>query len=280
MTDGDNDWRTTFRPDIPSSARIYDYLLGGKDNYPVDRAAAEKLIEILPSVRMAARINRAFVARAVRYMVKEAGITQFIDVGSGLPTLGNVHEIAREEDPDAHVVYVDHDPVVLAHVRDVLAAEDGVSIVSNDMRNPAGILDDPETRRLIDFDRPVGILLISMLHFLPDADDPAGIIKQLLKPFPAGSHVALTHSTSDSTPRHGEVTELYQRATTNIFVRRRDEVLALVNGLNVVDPGVVWTPLWRPHTEDPVPQNPSSCYYYALMARTLYERDGRRLVSS
>jgi len=264
----DSDWRTTFRPDIPSSARIYDYLLGGKDNYPVDRAAAEKLIEILPSVRMAARINRAFVARAVRYMVKAAGITQFIDVGSGLPTVGNVHELARAKAPAARVVYVDHDPVVLAHVRDVLVGDDGVTIVNQDMRDPAGILGDPETARLIDFSRPVGILVVSMLHFVADEDDPAGIIKQLLAPFPAGSHVALTHSTSDSTPRHGEVTELYRRATTDIFVRTRAEVLALVNGLDLVDPGVVWTPLWRPDPDEPVPQNPSSCYYYALMARS------------
>jgi hypothetical protein len=268
MSDGDGDWRSTFRPDIPSSARIYDYLLGGKDNFPVDREAAERLIEILPSVRLAARVNRAFVARAVRYLVNEAGITQLIDIGSGLPTLGNVHEIARNEDPAAHVVYVDHDPVVLAHVRDVLSGENGVTIVSHDMRDPKGILDDPQTRQLIDFDRPAGILLVSMLHFLADADDPAGIIRQLLEPFPPGSHVALTHSTSDATPRHGDVSELYRTATTDIFPRPRDEVLALVNGLDLVDPGLVWTPLWHPDPKDPAPQNPSSCYYYALMART------------
>lgn len=268
MSDNDRNWRSTFRPDIPSSARIYDYLLGGKDNYPVDRAAAEKLVEILPSVRLAARVNRAFVARAVRYLVNEAGITQLIDIGSGLPTLGNVHEIAQNEDPAAHIVYVDHDPVVLAHVRDVLSGENGVAIVGHDMRDPRGILDDPQTRGLIDFDRPAGILLVSMLHFLADADDPAEIIRRLLKPFPPGSHVVLTHSTSDATPRHGDVSELYRSATTDIFPRSRDEILALVSGLDLVEPGLVWTPLWRPGPEDPEPRNPSDCYYYALMGHT------------
>jgi hypothetical protein len=263
-----NDWHTVFRPDIPSSARIYDYLLGGKDNFPADREAAEELIEILPHVRVAARANRAFVGRAVRYLVNEAGITQFIDIGSGLPTIGNVHQVARNANPAAHVVYVDHDPVVLSHVRNMVYGQAGVTIVGHDMRDPGGILSDQLTRELIDFSRPVGILIVSMLHFLPDTDDPAGIIKQLVEPFPPGSYVALTHATGDAEPRAGDVAQLYQQATTQLHTRTHNEVLALVDGMDLVDPGLVWTPLWRPEREDPQLTDPKSCYYYAMITKT------------
>jgi hypothetical protein len=266
MTDGN--WKTAFRPDIPSSARIYDYLLGGKDNFPADREAAEELISILPYVRTAARVNRAFVGRAVRYLVHEAGISQFIDIGSGLPTVGNVHQVARDATADAHVVYVDHDPVVLAHVRNMVSGQDGVAIVGHDMRDPAAILNDQLTRELIDFSRPVGILIVSMLHFVSDDDDPAAIIGRLLEPFPAGSYVALTHATGDAEPRAGDVAELYRQATTNLHVRTDKEVLTLVDGMDVVEPGLVWTPLWRPEPADPQLADPKSCYYYALVART------------
>ena len=267
MTDGD--WRAVLRPDIPSSARIYDYLLGGKDNFPADREAAEGLIAILPGVRMAARVNRAFVGRAVRYLVNEAGITQFIDIGSGLPTASNVHQVARDAAPAARVVYVDHDPVVLSHVRDLVCGEAGVTIVGHDMRDPRGILTDPLTRELIDFRRPVGILAVSMLHFLADDDDPAGIIRQLVEPFPSGSHVALTHATGDADPGAAdEAAELYQEATTQLHTRSRSEILALVSGMGLVDPGLVWTPLWRPGPGDPQLAGPERCYYYALAART------------
>jgi hypothetical protein len=266
MTDGD--WRTVFRPDIPSSARIYDYLLGGKDNFPADREAAEELIAILPHVRMAARVNRAFVGRAVRYLVNEAGITQFIDIGSGLPTVGNVHQVAQDAAPAAHVVYVDHDPVVVSHVQDLAHGQAGVTIIGHDMRDPRGILDDQLTREFIDFSRPVGILIVSMLHFLADDDDPAGVIKQLAEPFPSGSYVALTHATGDAEPRADDVAELYQQATTQLHARSHEKVLALVDGMDLVDPGLTWTPLWRPEPGDPQLTDPKSCYYYALIART------------
>ena len=196
-----DDWRTTFRPDIPSSARIYDYFLGGKDHYPADRDAAEQIAAYLPNIREAARINRAFVRRAVRFLVNEAGIRQLIDIGAGLPTMGNVHEVATAAHPAARVVYVDHDPVVLAHARDMLQGTPNAVIIGHDMRAPAAILADPELRRLVRFDEPVGVMFVSVLHFLSDADEPAAIIGELLAPFPPGSYVALTHGTADAAPQ-------------------------------------------------------------------------------
>src|SRR5580658_8199359 len=258
-----DDWRTTFRPDIPSSARIYDYFLGGKDNYPADRDAADQIATYLPNIREAAKMNRAFVSRAVRYLVNEAGISQLIDVGTGLPAMGNVHEVAMAANPATRVVYVDHDPIVLAHARNMLQGTPNAVIIGHDMRAPAGILADPELRRLVDFDEPAGVLFVSVLHFLADADDPAAVIAELLAPFPAGSYVALTHGTADSAPQVRAAARVYDAATTRMFVRSREEVLALVRGLDVVAPGVVWTPEWRPEPGDQVPAQPSDDYCYA-----------------
>ena len=205
--------------------------------------------------------------RAVRYLVNEAGIRQLIDIGTGLPTMGNVHEVAMEADPAARVVYVDHDPVVLAHARNMLQGTPNAVIIGHDMRAPADILADRDLRRLVDFDEPVGILFVSMLHFLSDADDPAGVIGELLAPFPPGSHLALTHGTADDAPQVNDAARVYDAATTRMYVRSRAEVLGLVRGLDLVEPGLVWTPEWHPEPGAHVPERPSDCYYYALMAR-------------
>ncbi len=183
MTENEG-WRNKFRPDIPSTARIYDYLLGGKDNYPADRAAAAEIAQALPNVRTSFRWNRAFLGRAVRYLVTEQGIRQFIDVGTGLPTVGNVHEVAQEAAPGSNVVYVDNDPVVLAHGRHLLHGVGGTTILEHDLRLPEDILADPDLRALIDFEEPVAVLLVAILHFIPDADDPAGVIGKLMEPSP------------------------------------------------------------------------------------------------
>jgi hypothetical protein len=263
----ESDWRSAFRPDIPSSARIYDYFLGGKDNYPADRKAAEVIAGYLPGIREAAQINRAFVGRAVRFLVGEAGVTQLLDIGAGLPTQRSVHEVAAEVDRGTRVVYVDHDPVVLAHARDLLSAEPCAEILQHDMRQPEEILADPELRALIDFGQPVGILLVSMLHFLSDADTPASIISRLLAPFPSGSYVALTHGTADVAPRVSDAARVYDEATTRMYIRSRENVLKLVSGLEMVEPGLVWTPEWRPDPNDLIPPVPSDSYYYAVVAR-------------
>ena len=272
MTSGEDpkgvgDWRTTFRPDIPSPARIYDYLLGGKDNYPADRQAGDEIAARLPNIREACGWNREFLRRAVSFLARDAEIRQFIDIGTGLPSPGNVHEVARQADPAIRIVYVDNDPVVLAHGRNMLHGVPNTVILSHDLRAPAEILADPELRRLIDFSEPVAILLVAILPFISDADDPAGIIKELLAPFPSGSYLALSHATADGTPAVIAAAKVYDEATAQVHVRRRDDVLALVDGLDLVPPGLVWTPQWHPEPEAGMPSRPADSLGYALVAR-------------
>jgi len=265
----DGDWRETFRPDIPSAARVYDYLLGGKDNYPADRAVAESMIAQLPNVQLAVRWNRAFLRRVVRYLVDEAGIRQIIDVGAGLPTVGNTHEIAQDADPEARVVYVDHDPVVLAHARSMLHNVPGTAIIGRDLTEPERILADPAVRELIDFGQPTALLFLSILHFVADCDDPAGLITRLLAPFPAGSHVAISHATPDEVPAVNDVERFFDEATEQAHVRSRSQVARLVAGLEIIEPGLVWPPEWRPDPCEPVPANAAESYYCVVVARKL-----------
>jgi S-adenosyl methyltransferase len=262
-------WKKKFRPDIPSTARIYDYLLGGKDNYPADRAAAEQIALALPNVRTSFQWNRAFLGRAVRYLAVTRGIRQFIDVGAGLPTVRNVHEVAQEAVPDSHVVYVDNDPVVLAHGRHLLHGVAGTTIVEHDLRQPDEILDDPEVRALINFEQPVALLLVAILHFIPDDDDPGGIIAKLLEPFPSGSYLVMSHGTADAAPEVNDAAEVYDQATTSAHVRSRERILQLIDGLDLEEPGIVWLPEWRPDPGSVPPPNPSEAYFYAAVARKL-----------
>jgi hypothetical protein len=263
----DGDWRTTFRPDIPSPARIYDYLLGGKDNYPADRTVAESMIAQLPNVRLAVQWNRAFLRRVVRYLVGEAGIRQIIDIGAGLPTVGNTHEIALEACPAARVVYVDHDPVVLAHGRNMLHGVPNTAIIEQDLLAPDKILADPTLRSLLDFTEPVAFLFLSILHFVSDSYDPAGLITRLLEPFPAGSHVAISHATPDAVPEVNDVARVFDQATEQAHVRSRAGITKLVVGMELIEPGLVWPPQWRPDPRDPVPANAAESYYCVLVAR-------------
>jgi hypothetical protein len=264
---GPDDWRKTFRPDIPSPARIYDYLLGGKDNYPADRQAGDEIASLLPGIRQAFDWNRIFLRRVVSFLVGTAGIRQLIDIGTGLPSAGNVHAVATQLAPAARIVYVDNDPVVLAHGRDMLHGVPNTVIIEHDLRSPASILADPELRRLIDFDEPVAILLVAVLHFIADADDPAAVIAELLAPFPSGSYLALSHATADGTPAINDAAKVYDEATAQAHVRGHDQVLALVRGLDLVEPGMVWTPQWRPEPEAAIPAHPEQSFYYALLAR-------------
>jgi O-methyltransferase involved in polyketide biosynthesis len=263
----DGDWRSTFRPDIPSAARIYDYLLGGKDNYPADRAVAESMIAQLPNVRPAVQWNRAFLRRVVRYLIVEAGIRQIIDIGAGLPTADNTHEVALEASPEARVVYVDHDPVVLAHARDMLHNVPNTAIIDQDLLKPDEILADPLLQSLIDFGQPVAFLFLSVLHFVAPENDPAGLIARLLARFPAGSHVAISHATPDEVPQVHDVERVFDEATERAHVRTRAEVLDLVTGLDVVEPGLTWPPQWRPEPGDEVPANVAESYYCVVVAR-------------
>ncbi|WP_214104820.1 SAM-dependent methyltransferase [Acrocarpospora catenulata] len=233
-------------PAVPSSARVYDYLLGGKDNYAVDRAIAERLLSVAPDTRSVARANRAFLARAVRFLC-EQGITQFIDLGTGIPTSPSVHEVARETHPEARVVYVDNDPLVKVHNDALLATDDRVITLRADIRRPDEIVEHPDVRALIDFDKPVGVLLVTVLHFVSDEEGAYQIVAGLRDKIVSGSYVVLSHSSSDSDP---EVLTQLKASTAGSpaqsTFRSHDEILGFFEGLEIESPGLVPVQRWRP----------------------------------
>jgi hypothetical protein len=256
------DWTTQINTGVPNPARIYDYFLGGKDNFPADRDVAEQLIAIAPVARDVVEDNRAFLRRAVRFLTREAGIRQFIDLGSGLPTQGNVHEIAQAVAPDARVVYVDNDAMVVTHSRALLAGNNTVAIQA-DLREPDGILGHPEVRELIDFSQPVALLLMAILHFISDDEDPFGIVARFRDALPAGSYLAISHGTRDIPARPdmsaeemaemgAKVEQLYQLTTASLVTRTRAQVERFFDGVELVDPGLVEIQLWRPDEQDPL----------------------------
>jgi hypothetical protein len=250
------DWTTRINTSVPNPARIYDYLLGGKDNYPADREVAEQVVAIAPVTREVVRDNRAFLRRAVGFLTEEAGIRQFIDLGSGLPTHGNVHEIAQAIAPDARVVYVDNDAMVVTHSRALLAGDNTIAVQA-DLREPDAILGHPEVRKLIDFDRPVALLLLAILHFVPDDQDPWAIVARFRDALPPGSYLAISHGTRDIPERHDmtpeqmaemgtRVERLYKLPTASVVNRPRAQVERFFDGLDLVDPGLVEIQRWRP----------------------------------
>ncbi|MGW7003118.1 SAM-dependent methyltransferase [Streptomyces sp. NPDC054933] len=230
----------------PHPARMYDYYLGGRDNYEVDREAAERVIAIAPDAPASARANRAFMRRAVRTVVN-SGIRQIIDIGTGIPTSPNTHEVAGEIAPDVRVVYVDNDPIVATHAGAKLTNAGNAGFVLGDVRDPKAILGHPVVRELIDFDQPVAVLLVAVLHFVKDEEDPAGILATLTGHLPHGSHLVLTHGTADfHQDADGDAREVYKNATAQLTLRGYDEFLPFFDGFELLDPGVVQVPLWRP----------------------------------
>ncbi|MFI7498494.1 SAM-dependent methyltransferase [Streptomyces sp. NPDC049687] len=243
---------------VPSVSRIYDYFLGGSYNFEVDREAARKAMEFMPGLPKIMQANRAFMRRAVRWAAGE-GITQFLDVGSGIPTFGNVHEVARAASPDARVVYVDHDPVAVAHSQAVLAGNEHADVVAADLRKPQEILSSPQVRGLIDLDRPVALLLVAILHFVEDADDPYTAVAELGAALAPGSVLILTHASYEGIPLSQERAEgavnVYKDIRNPLIMRSRDEIARFFEGYDMVEPGLVPMPDWRPETapedEDP-----------------------------
>lgn len=237
-------------PSLPSPARMYDYYLGGKDNNEADRQAAEQVLRQLPDARYAARANRRFMARAVR-LLTEMGVDQFIDLGTGLPTSPNVHEVAREACPDARVVYVDNDPVVTAHNRALRSTHDGVVSVDMDVRNTDAITDDPDVRELIDFGRPIGVLTIAVLHLMTP-DEARAAVRSVTGWLPDGSHLALTAATTDgmSDEQLSEITGAYEDTRTHPTGLTRDDILHLFDGFDVLEPGVTTLGKWRADEPD------------------------------
>lgn len=234
---------------VPNGARIYDYILGGKENYDADRVAADRMLEQNPQAPRTAQANRAFLGRAVRFLAGEVGIRQFIDVGAGLPTQRNVHEVAQETLPEAHVVYVDHDPVVTLHSRALLERQNAVNVgvAQADLRSPEWILEHPLVQELIDFEQPVAVLMVAILHFVSEEEDPLGVVEQVMDVLPSGSHLVISH-TVDESPR--EVMDVarkgFRLAGAMLTPRTREEVSHFFTGLELVEPGVVDVWRWRP----------------------------------
>jgi SAM-dependent methyltransferase len=248
--DGTKVVSAALNPAIPNVARMYDFMLGGKENYASDRAAVASLIQLSATdVPAAARLNRAFLGRAVQYVAGH-GVTQFLDIGAGLPTQQSVHQVAQEIAPGIRTVYVDNDPVVLAHSRALLGEISTTAAVLGDVRDPAGIIGDPAVRELIDFARPVCILLVAVLHFVPDAADPKGLLAELRDAMVPGSYLILSHGTVDGAPPEvaakADASRVYDQATAQVTLRDAVQVAALLEGFTLVEPGLVHTSQWRP----------------------------------
>jgi SAM-dependent methyltransferase len=236
--------------DQPSIARVYDCYLGGFHNFTADRALVEQIRRVLPGAPLFARASRTFLTSAVRYCVQR-GVNQFLDLGSGIPTVGNVHEVARKADPSARVVYVDSDPVAVAHSEAILDGDEHATIVEADIREPKRVIDDPATRRLLDFDRPVALLLVAVLHFIPDSDDPGGLVDQFTAQLAPGSYLIISHGTNDGPedPRFTTVTNMYRHTVAAVTMRPKAEVRALFRDFELVPPGLTWVSQWRPPAE-------------------------------
>jgi S-adenosyl methyltransferase len=254
----------------PHMARIYDYLLGGKNHFAADRKTAQELLRNLPSLRVTARENRAFLGRAVRYLVEEGGIRQFLDIGTGLPTTENVHEVAQAIAPASHIVYVDNDPLVLAHARALLTSspEGQTAYIHADLRDPAAILANPATRDALDFGQPIGLIVLATLHLIQNEDKPADIIAALLDALPSGSYLVASHVTMEHTPdaiARGQRT--MRGAGITAQARDSGEFAKLAfSGLDLVPPGVVLVSEWRPEGNGPRP-TPAEVNCYGGVAR-------------
>lgn len=257
-----------FDPSVPDVARIYAYWLGGKDNFPADRVAAEEVIQVRPQVVAAARANRQFLARVVRFMAGKAGISQFLDIGTGLPAPNNTHEIAQKASPHCKVVYCDNDPLVLVHARALLTATPGgeCAYVDADVRDTGTIVE--QAAKTLDFKEPVGLLLLAVMHFIPDADDPAAIVAALVEVLPPGSLVAISHLTGDFAPAEiqAAVKAYNDRTPTSVTARSREDLAALFGDLPLIPPGLVAVNHWRPGVPHVTP--PPADMYAAVAERT------------
>lgn len=238
---------------VPSVSRMYDFYLGGSHNFEVDRDAARKAMEFLPGLPKIMQANRAFMRRAVRHAV-DNGITQFLDIGSGIPTFGNVHEVAQAATDQARVVYVDHDPVAVAHSRAVLDGDDRTAVVAADLRKPREILHSPEVGELLDLARPVALLLVAVLHFLEDADEPAAAVAELLDALAPGSLLVVTHASYEGVPvpqeRAAGTVGVYRDIRNPLVMRSHEEIARFFEGTELAEPGLVPMPLWRPDSPD------------------------------
>ncbi|GAA4458954.1 SAM-dependent methyltransferase [Phytohabitans houttuyneae] len=256
-----------------TAARMYDYYLGGIHNFPADQEAAKAMLERSPLIRTIARYNRAYLSRAVRYLTS-IGVRQFLDLGSGIPTEGNVHEIAQADIPDARVVYVDIDPEAVSESLEMLAGNQYATAIRANVREPQAILDNPQVGKLIDFSQPVGLLMVAVLHFVEDNDEAWGIVRTLRSALAPGSHLVLAHTTVDELVFDPELLkrsqEIYRRQTsTPLTPRKRSDVVPFFDGFELVEPGITWLNQWRPGPDlvDEFKDNPQMSSFYVGVGR-------------
>ncbi|HUR08088.1 MAG TPA: SAM-dependent methyltransferase [Nonomuraea sp.] len=261
-------WSAGIDSSTPNLARMHDYFIGGKDNFAVDREAAEAVLATAPEVRVMAQEHQAFLVRVIRFLV-EQGLTQFITLGSGLPSELNTHELAQSLTPDARVVYVDNDPVVLTHGRAILAKGPNTAIVKGGIMHPAELLADLDLRQLIDFDQPVAVLLFGVLQYIPDGSDPFRRVAELRDALPAGSHIVITHVVFDSRPEAAEpIVNIYRKLLGHAAggARTRETVLPFFDGLELVEPGLVYVREWRPDSPF-LPERPDKAWVIVGVGR-------------
>ncbi|WP_051943029.1 SAM-dependent methyltransferase [Streptacidiphilus rugosus] len=243
---------THIQQDVPHSARMYDYFLGGKDNYAVDREAGERVLTVFPNMRTAVRANRAFMRRSTRALAQH-GLRQWLDIGTGIPTSPNLHEVAQSVAPEARVVYVDKDPVVLAHSRALMtsSAEGRTAYIHGDVRDPDAILAAPQLAQTLDLGQPVVLSMVALLHFVPDIREARAIVDRLFEPLPAGSALVLSHATAELDPDGApKVQEIYNQVGTTLQLRSRAEFATFFEGLDLWEPGIVTAHRWRPDDGD------------------------------
>jgi hypothetical protein len=253
--------------DRPNAARIYDYFLGGACNFEHDRQFAQQFLQLMPEAETAARRNRAFLRRAVRFCV-EQGIRQFLDIGSGIPTVGNVHEIAQGMNPGCRVLYVDNEPVAVAHSELMLEDNENAAILQADLCDPDTVLGSRSAARLLDFTEPLALLTVAVLHFIPDTAKPGAAIARYLSALAPGSYYVMSHGTNDGLADSPEDSDLgYQRTTTPGVGRTKAEIGDLMAGTELVEPGIVWTPLWRPDSSEDPDDRPERSLVYAAVGR-------------
>jgi hypothetical protein len=251
----------TIDTSVAHPARVYDYWLGGKDNFAADREAAERVLAVSPGLRWRIQANRRFLARAVRYLAEEAGIRQFLDIGTGIPSANNTHQVAQEVAPDARIVYVDNDPIVLSHARALLTSgpRGATQYVHGDARDPGPIIES--AAETLDFRQPVALMLIGVLHLIQDSEDPWGLVAWLMAQLPAGSYLAISHPAIDIAPGQAEAQRRYnERVSTPQTLRDRDQVARFFEGLELVEPGLVYVHTWRPGEFDTAPEDATSAW--------------------
>jgi len=252
-------------------ARVYDYWLGGHHNFQADRDLARTIIALDPNIRTTMRANRAFLGRVVRFLAGQAGIRQFLDIGSGIPTQNAIHQVAQDTAPGSRVVYVDNDEVAVAHSRLLLEGNPDAAVIQGDLREPAKILADPGTQLILDLTQPVAVFLVAVLHFIPDSDQPADIIATLRDALAPGSYLVICHACRDEQPTLATSFETVynSRVTAQLNMRTRAEIARLCDGFTLLDPGLVWIPQWRPDSPADVPEDPSK--YWALVGVARYD---------